>query len=429
MQDSPRTTPPRQAAFGSALRRVVLLRSGETAPAIASGAYFFCLLAGYYLMRPVREAMGIERGWDDLPWLMTGTLAAMALANPLFAAVVARFPRKVFIPATYRFFALNILLFFVLLVAVPEGRRLYLGYAFYIWLSVYNLFVVAVFWGFMADLFTLEQGRRLFGFIGIGGTLGAIAGAAAASVLVEAIGQAPLLLLAAVFLEIATRIVTWLARGSRHSAARPGPREPGPGALKGLGLIARSPYLLLICVFMLLFAVLSTFLYMEQGRIIASALSDRAARTALFARIDLVVNLLTLITQVFLTGRLIRWLGVTGTLSILPVVTIGGFAALAATPTLAVLVAFQTLRRGLNYGVTRPTREVLYTILGPDEKYKSKSFIDTFVYRTGDLVGAWIPAWLAAAGFAVSWIAVPVAAAWLASALVLGRLHARSTRV
>ena len=399
----------------------MLVEPAEGRLLLLSAAYFFFLLFGYYLIRPVREAMGIDRGWDNLPWLMTGTLIAMALVNPIFAMLVSRSPRRVFIPATYRFFAANLLVFYVLLMLVPKDSVAHVGYAFYIWVSVYNLFVVAVFWGFMADTFTLEQGKRLFPAIGIGGTLGGIAGPLAAEFLVHRIGQPPLLLLSAICLEAATQFMLAVAR--RGAATQPtAPREPSAGALEGLRLIATSRYLQLICLFMLMLTVLATLLYIEQGRIVEAAVPGRDQRTALFARIDLWANIVTLMTQALLTAWLIRWVGIVGALAVLPLVALAGFAALAATPMLAVVVAFQVVRRGLNYGVTRPTREVLFTVLGPDEKYKAKTFIDTFIYRVGDAAAGWVGLWL---GPVAALVAIPLSLSWLAWALALGLMQRR----
>jgi AAA family ATP:ADP antiporter len=295
------------------LRRLVLLDEGEAPALLWSALYFFLLLFGFYLLRPVREAMGIARGADKLPWLMTGTLLAMALANPAFAALVSRLPRRRFIPRTYRFFALNMLAFFLAFRLLPNHGGAALGYAFYIWLSVFNLFVVSVFWGLMSDVWTEVQGKRLFGFIAMGGTLGAIAGAAVTGALTKGVALGglalkveplSLLLLSMLTLELAVQCVKRLAAIFHLGDVAHGEREPGPGLLEGLRLIATSRYLQLICAYMLLFTVTSTFLYLEQGRIVAGAFRDTASRTAAFAQLDLWVNVLTLATQVFLTGRL-----------------------------------------------------------------------------------------------------------------------------
>lgn len=393
--------------------RLVRVQPGEGRALLLASSYFFFLMLGYYLLRPLREAMGIARGADKLPWLMTGTLLAMLLANPAFAALVSRLPRRRFIPLVYRFFGLNLLAFFALFQLLPGHGGAVLGYAFYIWLSVYNLFVVSVFWGFMGDLFTEEQGKRLFAMIAIGGTLGAIVGAGLTKTLSLGVAfgvalpfkasPAVLVLVAAGLLELAVQCVLGLARHYNLGDRAGGPREPGPGLMEGLRLITQSRYLALICGYMLLFTLTTTFLYMAQGAIVEKAFTSQAARAAAFARIDLWVNVLTLVTQLLITSRLMTTFGLRPVLVLLPVLTMVGFGVLWVWPTFAVLAISQVLRRGLHYAVDRPAREILYIPLGPDEKYKSKPFIDTFIYRGGDFLGAWAPALL-------GWVAVPVAA-------------------
>jgi ATP:ADP antiporter, AAA family len=412
------------------LRRLVLLEEGEAPALLWSTAFFFLLLFGFYLLRPVREAIGIARGADKLPWLMTGTLLAMALANPAFAALVSRLPRRRFIPWAYRFFAVNMLAFFLAFRFLPHHGGAVLGYAFYIWLSVFNLFVVSVFWGLMSDVWSEVQGKRLFGFIATGGTLGAIAGAALTGALTKGfvlgslrlkVEPLSLLLLSMLTLELAVQCVKRLAAIFQLGTVAHGKREPGPGPLEGLRLIATSRYLQLICAYMLFFTITSTFLYLEQGAIVERAFSGTAARTAAFARIDLWVNVLTLATQVLLTGRLLTGLGIPGVLALLPLLTLVGFGALWIWPTFAVMALFQVLRRGLHYAVDRPAREILYIPLGPEERYKSKPFIDTFVYRGGDLLGAWAPTALAALAIPLGLAAVGCSGLWLGGAWALGR--------
>ena len=412
------------------LRRLVLLDEGEAPALLWSAFYFFLLLFGFYLLRPVREAIGIARGADKLPWLMTGTLLAMLLANPAFAALVSRLPRRRFIPLAYRFFALNMLAFFLAFRFLPNHGGAALGYGFYIWLSVFNLFVVSVFWGLMSDVWTEVQGKRLFGFIATGGTLGAIAGAALTGALTKGfmLGSLPLkvdplslLLVSMLTLELAVLCVKRLADHFHLGDTVHGDREPGPGPLEGLRLVATSRYLQLICAYMLLFTITSTFLYLQQGSIVERAFSGTAARTAAFARIDLWVNVLTLATQLFLTGRIITLLGIPFVLSILPVLTLAGFGALWIWPTFGVMALFQILRRGLHYAVDRPAREILYIPLGPEERYKSKPFIDTFIYRGGDLLGVWAPTALVALAIPVALAAMGCSGLWLGSSLALGR--------
>jgi AAA family ATP:ADP antiporter len=412
------------------LRRLVLLERGEVPALFWSTGYFFLLLFGFYLLRPVREAIGIARGADKLPWLMTGTLLAMALANPAFAALVSRLPRRWFIPLAYRFFALNMLAFFLAFRLLPGHGGAALGYAFYIWLSVFNLFVVSVFWGLMSDVWSEAQGKRLFGFIATGGTLGAIAGAALTGALTNGVmlgglrlkvEPLSLLLLSIITLELAAQCVGRLASIFQLGDRAHGTREPGPGALEGLRLIATSRYLQLICAYILLFTITSTFLYLQQGAIVARTFTGTAARTTAFARIDLWVNVLTLTMQVLLTGRILTGLGIPVVLALLPVLTLAGFGALWLWPTFGVMALFQVSRRGLHYAVDRPAREILYIPLGPEERYKSKPFIDTFIYRGGDLLGAWAPSALAAVAIPMGLAAVGCSGLWLGSGWALGR--------
>lgn len=418
-------TPP----WARALGRAVLLEPGEAAPMLLSGLYFFLLLLSYYLLRPMREAFGVARGADSLPWLMTATLLAMLLANPAFAALVARLPRRRFIPAAYRFFAVNAVLFALALLLFP-GARIALGYVFYVWLSVFNLFVVSVFWAFLADGFDQAQGQRPFGVIAMGGTLGAIAGAWLAATLSQGLqvgglrihlDPPALILLSAAVLEGAVKCVQVLADrfGMGHEAG--GASEPGPGPLEGLRRLGTSPYLRLIAAYLLLFTIASTLLYLQQGKIVAATFKDQASRTAAFARLDLWTNVLTLLVQLFFTGRLIRVAGIPAVLLLLPALTLVGFAALAVWPAFATLAAVQVARRGLHYAVDRPAREILYIPLGPEEKYKAKPFIDTFVYRGGDLLGVWLPTTLSLLSLAVAPAALGLSALWLGSGVWLGR--------
>jgi AAA family ATP:ADP antiporter len=420
--------------------RLIDLRKGEGKALILSGAYFFFLLCSYYLLRPVREAMGIQRGYDTLPWLMTGTMIAMLAVNPLFAALVSRVPRRKFIPICYHFFAANMLIFYGLFQLLPQEAKVGLGYAFYIWLSVFNLFVVSIFWAFMTDVYNHEQSKRLFGVIGVGGTLGAILGAAVTKQLVDGIefdGQVILkfasptmLLVAVVPLEAAVFCVIRLMRNTaRHDQSQGNApptttsvKEPGRGVLEGLRLLFRSHYLQLISLYILAFTVTSTLLYLEQARIVALAHSTTSDRAAAFANIDVWANILTLIVQLFITSRILRFLGVGGTLLIVPALTLAGFAALWANPVMATLIIFQTIRRGLHYAVDRPAREVLYAIVTPDERYKAKPIIDTFIYRTGDVLGTWLPTWLR---LTPPPIAIPVSVLWLAASWGVGVLHRR----
>jgi AAA family ATP:ADP antiporter len=397
-------------ALGRLLRRVVDVREGEVAAVVWSCAYFFFVLSSYYVLRPIRDEMGVAGGAKNLAWLFTATLVGMLLVHPLFTALVARLPRRRFVPLIYRFFILNLIVFFVLFRIGDAAPAVWIGRVFFVWTSVFNLFVVSVFWSLMTDLYRPSQSQRLFGLVAVGGTLGAVLGASITSGLSQFLSAASLLLVSALLLEIAA----WSARaldGEEEKVARAAAvdepasaRAPekliGGGVLEGTRDVARSPYLLGIAGLMLLFTFTSTFLYFQQADIIGTV-KDPQARTQLFANIDLAVNVLTLVAQVFLTGRVLRWLGVGVALAFLPVLTLVGYGILATAPAVAVLVVFQVLRRAGNFAIQRPAREVLYTVLPRTEKYKAKNFNDTFVYRLGDQIGAW--SYTAIGGWASAW--------------------------
>ena len=406
--------------------KLIPAERGELKLALLSAAYFFCVLSAYYVLRPIRDEMGVAGGVDNLPWLFTGTLVVMLLANPLFAAVVARWPVRRFIPLTYRFFALNLVAFW--LVLRFGDADIWTGRVFFVWLSVFNLFIVSVFWAFMADTWSTTQAKRLFGFIAVGGTLGALFGAGLTALLAGVVGPANLLLVSVALLEVAV----WLSRSLGGRADGAGARRDetpiGGGVFAGIAHVARSPYLLGICAYMLLYTIAATVLYFQQAEIAATHFDDRVARTEFFASIDLAVNALTIVVQVFLTARVIQWLGVGATLAFLPALFIVGFTGLGFWPTVAVLVVFQVARRAANFALARPARETLYTVVSREDKYKAKNLIDTFVYRAGDQVGAWGYAALGWFGLGLSGIAfaaVPVAVLWAGIAVWLGREQGR----
>ena len=417
------------------LRRVIDIRPDEVRALAWSWLYFFSILSSYYVIRPIRDEIGAAGGVEKLPWLFMGTLIGMTLANPPYSALVSRMAPLRFISVSYRFFAVNLLLFLVLLENTSGAANVWVGRLFYIWCAIFNLFVVSVFWGFMADIFTNEQSRRLFGFIAAGGTIGGIAGSTLTSVLVEHAGTGGLLLLSAALLEVAVFSVRGIARnnaGMRERKAA-GTREApiGGGVLSGIANAARSPYLMNISVYMVLFTVLSTFLYFQQADIAKTSFTNRATRTAFFAEVDLAVNILTLAIQLFLTGRILKRLGVALTLTLLPALSAVGFLLLGVAPTLWPIVALQVFRRAGNFAVARPTREILFTVMPREDKYKSKSFIDTFVYRAGDQIGAWTYAAMVAVGLSVGGIglaAVPLSLVWLANGLWLGRRQEQLSR-
>lgn len=413
------------------LRRLIDIKPEEVRAALWSCAYFFFILGAYFILRPIRDEAGVAGGIRNLPWLFTGTMIAMLVLNPPFAALVARLPRRKFVPIAYRFFALNLVAFYALFQYLPAEQHVWIGRAFYIWTSVFNLFVVSVFWGFMADAFSSEQGKRLFGFIGVGGTIGSTVGSAITATLVSTVGTAALLLVSAAMVEIAVQCARQLSgRFAEVEGARQATADTviGGGVMDGIVHVFRSPYLLGIAAYMMLYTIGSTFLYFQQAGFVEQARPDAESRTRLFAQIDLAVSVLTIVVQVLFTGRIMKWLGVAGALTIVPAISIVGFLGLGFTPTIAILVGFLVLRRAGNFSVARPAREVLYTVVSREDKFKAKSFNDTFVYRFGDQVGAWANPLLGSLGLGMSGVALvaaPLSALWLAVGYWLGRRQAR----
>ncbi len=410
------------------LRRAIDVRPAELRALGWSWLYIISLFVSYYILRPIRDEMGVAGGVENLPWLFTGTLVGMIVVNPPFAALVAKLPRVKFIGLSYRFFAVNLLCFVVLLRMASGQEIIWIGRLFFIWTSIFNLFVVSVFWALMVDVFDTEQGKRLFGFIAAGATIGGIMGASITASLAKQVPAAYLLLASATLLEVAVFCVGSLSRLSSSLSARPTARRDeapiGGSILSGFSHAVKSPYLVNVSCFLLLFAITSTFLYFQQAEIARKYFADRGARTAFFASIDLWVNILTLGAQLFVTGRTIKRIGVALTLSLLPLLSIFGFGTLAWAPTISALVVFQVIRRAGNFAFARPSREVLFTVLPREDKYKAKSFIDTVVYRLGDQVGAWSYAGLGGLGLAmtgVAIVAVPISVVWLVNSLWLGR--------
>ncbi len=408
--------------------RLLDLRPGEFPALTWSFLYFFSLLCSYYILRPLRDEMGIAGGIENLPWVFTGTFLVMLGAVPLFGWLSSRFARQQFLPAVYGFFILNILLFFVLFKLDADSQTS--ARVFFIWVSVFNLFVVSVFWSLMADLFTPEQSGRLFAAIAAGGSLGAISGPGLTAALSVPLGTSNLLLVSALFLGFSVvcifRLLKWRKR-SLSMQKRPMDNESKPLGgqwIAGLTLVIKSPYLLGICLLMLLFTTLSTFLYFQQASIVESTFDDPAHRTRVFALIDLTVNILTLAIQIFATRRLVKRFSVAWTLALLPILLTAGFLLLGLFPTLWAILLVQIIRRAGNYAIMRPTREMLYVVLDREQKYKAKNFIDTVVYRGGDAVSAWFYSLLGALGFALSgiaFLAAPIALFWAAVAYALGR--------
>jgi len=421
----------------AAVQRLVDVRDDEIGAMLWATAYGFCILFSYYVLRAVRDEISTtNRG--DLQLLWTAVFLVMLMAVPLYSWVASRYQRGVFVPLANRFFIACLVAFFVSLYVLPLGARPWIDRAFYVWTSVFALFVVTVFWGFMADCFRNEQARRLFGFIAVGSSLGGIAGSALTAGLAEIVPRFTLLLLACVPLEAASWCALVLHRrfGGRETGnvrggevGRRSASQPlGGTALSGIGVIFRSRYLLGIAGFIVLMSFASTVLYFLQANLVGRAIADRGVRTAFFAKIDLAVNLLTILFQVYLTGRIIKAVGIGVSLALVPVAVAIGFVALGTYPLLAVLVVLQVAYRAGRYGITKPAREVLFTVVPREEKYKSKAFLDAAVYRGADLANGWAFAGFQALGLslgAIALVAAPLAAVWAVMGVRLGREQER----
>jgi AAA family ATP:ADP antiporter len=369
-------------------------------PALAwSFAYFFLVLCSYYLLRPVRDTVGVALGRDELQRLFTVTFAVMLLLVPVFGWLSARLPRARLLPVVYGFFSLNLMFFAV---SLPPA-------VFFVWLSVFNLFVVSVFWSFMSDVFETAQAARLYGAIAAGGSCGAITGPLIASIVLK---HEYLLVLSALLLAAAIVCILMLSRWSTKNPRKgdPPPDQPiGGSIVAGIRAALSSPFLLAICGYLFCYTALSTALYFHQVAIVREALPDPREQTRFFARFDLVVNSLTLAIQLLAFSRLASLIGVTGLLIAMPLVSIAGFLWIGATPTLAALVVFGVTRRVGEFALSKPARETLFTAVPREDRYKAKNFIDTVVYRGGDVAAAWafasLPAFFAA-GVAVAWTAL-----------------------
>jgi len=400
---------PIPAARQPLLARLFNLEPAETPAVLAGLLLFFLLFTGYFMLRPVRETMGVAGGVENLQWLFTGTFLATLAVMPLFGWLASRVPRRRIALWAYGFFVLNLLAFAAGLAHKPDS--LWLGRSFYIWLSVFNLMAISLAWSVLADIFSSRQAKRLFALIAGGASLGGLSGPLLGTLLVAPIGHAGLLLLSAMLLTGAAATASWLHRWRDRNPFQPGnisernhsdaliraghspsarQRPLGGKPLAGAAEVLRSPYLIGIAAFVLLLSSVSTFLYFEQARLVAETFPDRTRQTQVFGLIDTVVQTLAILTQLFLTGHIARRLGTGVLLTAVPLLIAAGFLWLAAAPVFAAFVMVMVVRRAGEYALVRPGREMLYTVVTPEEKYKGKSFIDTVVYRGGDALSGWL---------------------------------------
>lgn len=423
-----------EAATPRVVDRILAVRPEDLRPALWAALLHFCLLASYYILRPLREEVGSHHN-EVLDLLWTATAVVSLAMVPLYSWAASRWPRRIFLARAVRAVAATVAAFYLAFVLLPESTAAAFEMAFYVWVSVLNLLTVTLFWGFLADTFRPAQGRRVFGLAALGGSLGGIAGPALTSLLAAPLGRANLLLLAVALLEAAVLCLRAVernapARDDQDAAAAAAAARPLPGGpWAGIAAVFRSGYLLGISAYLLVFTFGSGLLYFFVAELARDAFPDRSLRAAFFGRVDLGVNLGTLLLQLFLTGRVIQRIGLGWTLALVPLLTVAGFSALVFLPALGLIVAFQIARRTANFALSRPGREVLFTVLPRDQKYKAKAFVDTFVYRFGDVATGWLHTAMVAAGLGLAGMAfVAQGVAWGGAALAL-RLGHRQRRL
>jgi AAA family ATP:ADP antiporter len=421
------------------LSRFVLVEREEIPALLWSFAYFFCVLAAYYILRPVRDEMGVLSGAHKLPWLFSAVFVSMLVVVPVFGWVAGHFPIRRLLPTVYGFFIVNLLGFFA---ALQGGLGLQaIGPIFFVWLSVFNLFVVSVFWSFMADVFPTDAARRLFGCISAGGSFGAMTGPFITAMAVKGVGVQGLLLVSAIFLLIAVGCIVALLKwyhahheidlGNTHLSRAKDPDAAPPSSWVGVIRIVRSPYLRGIALYLMCYSVLSTFLYSQQTILIPDVMPSSEDRMQLFASVDLGINVLAFTLQFFATGWLLTRFGVVIMLAVMPVVSLMGFGVFGLSTVLPVLIGFGVLRRAGEFSITKPTRESLFTVVPREEKYQAKNVIDTVVHRGADATGTGIVSMLHTWGMGLShmaFAAMPIALLWLGTGLWLGRRHEQIRR-
>ena len=420
----------------SLLSEIFGVRRGELVAVGWSFAYFFCVLSSYYIIRPVREEMAVGGGPNTIPLLFIGTFLTMIVATSAFGWVASRYPRRTFLPWVYLFFISNILIFWAIFTQArgADADYVWLGRVFFVWLSVFNLFVVSVFWSFMADIYTREQGRRLFGFITSGGSIGAIIGGIATSSLVTNIGFQHLLPISASLLLIAVLCIGRLRHWVHHEHEDQlddtveSNKPLGGNAFAGITHLISSKYFLGIALMSLVASLLGTALYMFRAELIEIAILDPDERIRFFSNMNVASNTLALFAQMFLVKQVVTRFGIGRSLFLFPLASIIGFAVLAFEPTLIAVAVLDVVRRGLGFGFAKPSTDMLYSVVTPEEKYKTKNAIDTAIYRGGDVVGTWTIRLLSVVGLGIAGIAVvmvPVAAVSAVVALWLGREYKR----
>lgn len=413
-------------------RSAAVIEPHEIRAVILGMLFFFLVFGSYSIVKPVRDAMGTVYGMANIQELFTGTFIASFLFAPIYSGLASRIRLSTFLPWVYGVVAVSILAFYALFELAHEQDR-WVAAAFYVWVSTFNILIISVFWTFMADIFSRTQAKRLFGFVAAGGTLGGIAGPAIATLLVKSIGNNNLMLISAFGFLLTAVLVRMLAAEKKRMAAAGVEaqqttldRKLAGNPFDGFKLLFNSPYLLLLALFLLLMTWISTIVYIQLGELITKAFSSREARTQAYATIDLAVNSIAVFIQLFGTGRLISRFGVTTGLLVNPVIMVVAFLAVMFSPVLMVLGGIQVLRRVAEYAIAKPTREMLFTVVDQESRYKAKNVIDTVVYRFGDVSSAWVSSFILPFGVGgLAIFGVIVSAIWFPVAYLLGRRYER----
>ena len=417
-------------ALKRAIRTAFKVEPNELRATLLSFGFVFVLMTAYFILRPVRDSLSSDWTDEQLSWLWTSSFFIRLIAVSLYGAVISLLRMRVIVPSMYAFFALTFVGFYI------AGRTLgdndLVNRAYYVWLSVFSLYHLSVFWTFMSGLYNREQAKRLFAIIAMGATAGALVGPIVPTFFADRIGNLNLLLIAAVLLMLPMAFIYRLEHlrvsdlgNADVQADLSDDQKLSSNPLSGFKAFASNPYLLAIGVFIVLYVVMSTFIYFELRKMLGDF--DRDVRTQIWGSIDLAVNSLTFVIGLFATGRIATRFGMPTTLAIIPAFMVGGWALVALSPVLAVVVGLQIARRAGNYAVTRPGREILFTAVDADTRFKAKPVIDIVVYRGGDMLTAWFYTFLTTAlafGTAgIAAVAAVIAGIWAAAGIFLGRKY------
>jgi AAA family ATP:ADP antiporter len=424
--------PRREGALARAVRAATKIESHEIQATVLSFLFVFVLMAAYFILRPVRDSLSSDWTDEQLSWIWTSTFCISIIAVSIYGAVISRIRFRVIVPSVYAFFAATFIVFYV--AGSTLGDNDLVNRSYYVWLSVFSLYHLSVFWTFMSGLYNKEQAKRLFAIIAMGASAGAIVGPAIPTFFADNIGNLNLLLIAALLLLVPIPIVFRLEKlrisdlgNADLQSGKSGEQKLSTNPFSGFKTFVSNPYLLAIGLFILLYVVMNTFIYFELRKMLGDF--DRDVRTQIWGGIDLAVNTLAFVTALFATGRLATRFGMPTTLALIPLFMVGGWVIVALSPVLAVMVALQVTRRAGNYAVTRPGREILFTAVDADTRFKAKPVIDIVVYRGGDMLTAWfytgLTATLSLGTAGIAMVSAVVAAVWAGAGVFLGRAYER----